>query len=157
MIEVIETIHTDLNDISDLIVRAAEHALSEEHVHGSITVEIVDAQEIRRLNREFRMIDAVTDVLTFPCWEGEEIRSPKDGYLGDIAICYTRAAEQAAEYGHSLEREISFLTIHGVLHILGYDHMNREDEEVMFRRQDELLNQLGVYRYRECLATNNSI
>lgn len=146
MTEVIYEIPDVPDDCTEMITRAAEYALSQEGARGSVSVAIVGPEEIQRLNREFRKIDSVTDVLTFPAWEGEEIQSPSDGYLGDIAICYQRAVKQAEEYGHSIEREISFLTIHGILHILGYDHMDEESEKVMFQRQNEILRQMGVNR-----------
>ena len=133
MIELIDESSLVSSSSAFQIVRAAEFALKEEGKAGSVAIEIVDEEEIQRLNREFRMKDAVTDVLTFPSWEGEPIKCPSDGFLGDIAICYPRAEEQAEEYGHSLERELSFLTIHGILHILGYDHIELEDEKIMFR------------------------
>jgi probable rRNA maturation factor len=95
---------------------------------------VTDAEEIQQLNASYRNIDRVTDVLTFPAWEGDAILCPPDGYLGDIAICYERAAEQAQEYGHSLERELAFLAVHGALHLLGYDHMKPEDEPSCFQQ-----------------------
>jgi len=107
---------------------------------------VTDAEEIQRLNAGYRNIDRVTDVLTFPAWEGDAILCPPDGYLGDIAICFERAHEQALEYGHSLERELAFLAVHGALHLLGYDHMQPDDEKAMLARQDEILNELGYLR-----------
>ena len=102
-------------------------------------------ERIQTLNRDFRHVDAVTDVLTFPAWEGE-ISLSADGYLGDIMICYERAKEQAEAYGHSLERELSFLAVHGVLHLLGYDHMTEQDERVMREKQTAILDSIGVTR-----------
>ena len=87
----------------------------------------------------------MTDVLTFPAWEGE-ISLSADGYLGDIMICYDRATEQAKEYGHSLTRELSFLAVHGVLHLLGYDHMTEADERIMREKQTAILESRGVTR-----------
>ena len=87
----------------------------------------------------------MTDVLTFPAWEGEDPLSA-DGYLGDIMICYDRAVEQAETYGHSLLRELSFLAVHGVLHLLGYDHMTEADERVMREKQTTILDGIGVTR-----------
>ena len=127
------------------IERAAEAALAFENRSGDLTILIDTPERIQTLNREFRNVDRVTDVLTFPAWEGE-ISLSADGYLGDIMICYERAKEQAAEYGHSLERELSFLAVHGVLHLLGYDHMNEPDEHIMRERQTEILNGIGVTR-----------
>ena len=129
-----------------LIRRAVETALSKSGATGDVCVLITDAEEIQRLNGSYRNIDRVTDVLTFPAWEGDAILCPPDGYLGDIAICFERAEEQALEYGHSLERELAFLSVHGALHILGYDHMTPEDEAIMMGKQDEILIEMGYPR-----------
>ena len=127
------------------IERAALAALASEGRDGDLTILIDTPERIRTLNREFRNVDRVTDVLTFPAWEGE-ISLSADGYLGDIMICYERAKEQAIEYGHSLERELSFLAVHGVLHLLGYDHMTEPDETVMREQQTAILDRIGVKR-----------
>lgn len=127
------------------IERAAQAALAFEGRDGDLTILIDTPERIRTLNREFRNVDRVTDVLTFPAWEGE-ISLSADGYLGDIMICYERAKEQAIEYGHSLERELSFLAVHGVLHLLGYDHMTEPDETVMREKQTAILDRIGVKR-----------
>lgn len=127
------------------IERAAQKALDYEGQTGDLTILIDTPDHIQELNRSFRNVDRVTDVLTFPAWEGE-ISLCADGYLGDIMICYERAKEQAFEYGHSLERELSFLAVHGVLHLLGYDHMTEADEHVMRERQTAILDSIGVVR-----------
>ena len=127
------------------IERAAQEALDYEGQTGDLTILIDTPDYIQELNRSFRNVDRVTDVLTFPAWEGE-ISLCADGYLGDIMICYERAKEQAFEYGHSLERELSFLAVHGVLHLLGYDHMTEADERVMRERQTAILDSIGVVR-----------
>lgn len=127
------------------IERAAAEALRSEGRTGDLTILIDTPERIQSLNRDFRHVDAVTDVLTFPAWEGE-ISLSADGYLGDIMICYKRAEEQAAAYGHSLNRELSFLAVHGVLHLLGYDHMTESDERVMRDKQTAILNSIGVTR-----------
>ena len=133
-------------DAEELIRRAVSQALTNNGASGDVCVLITDAEEIQRLNASYRNIDRVTDVLTFPAWEGDAILCPPDGYLGDIAICFERAEEQAGEYGHSLERELAFLSVHGALHLLGYDHMQPDDEKKMFSKQDEILNELGYHR-----------
>ena len=133
-------------DAEELIRRAVTQTLTKNAATGDVCVLITDAEEIQRLNASYRNIDRVTDVLTFPAWEGDAILCPPDGYLGDIAICFERAEEQAEEYGHSLERELAFLSVHGALHLLGYDHMQPEDEKKMFSKQDEILNELGYHR-----------
>ncbi|MEN6340872.1 MAG: rRNA maturation RNase YbeY [Clostridiaceae bacterium] len=130
----------------ELVGRAVSAALENGGVKGDVCVLITDAEEIQTLNRTYRKIDRVTDVLTFPAWEGEAILCPKDEYLGDIAICYERALEQAEEYNHSLERELAFLAVHGSLHLMGYDHMTSEDEAAMFAKQEEILLSLGLPR-----------
>lgn len=127
------------------IVRAAQAALDTEQRDGDLTILIDTPERIRTLNREFRNVDRVTDVLTFPAWEGE-ISLSADGYLGDIMICYDRAKEQAEEFGHSLRRELSFLAVHGVLHLLGYDHMTEADEKRMREKQTAILEGIGVTR-----------
>ena len=133
-------------EAEELIRRAVAHALVKNSASGDVCVLITDAEEIQRLNAGYRNIDRVTDVLTFPAWEGDAILCPPDGYLGDIAICFERAEEQAQEFGHSLERELAFLAVHGALHLLGYDHMEPEDEKKMLTKQDEILNELGYLR-----------
>lgn len=133
-------------DAQALIRRVVERALALEGAGGDVCVLITDAEEIQRLNAGYRNIDRVTDVLTFPAWEGDAILCPPDGYLGDIAICFERAEEQAEEYGHSLARELAFLAAHGALHLLGYDHMKPDEEQKMIARQNEILNELGYTR-----------
>ena len=127
------------------IGRAAAAALTHEGRSGDLTILVDTPEHIQTLNRDFRHVDRVTDVLTFPAWEGE-LSLSADGYLGDIMICLERAEEQAKDYGHSLERELSFLAVHGVLHLLGYDHMTEADETVMRSKQTEILEGLGVTR-----------
>ena len=127
------------------IEKAALTALKYENRTGDLSIQIDTPDRIRELNRQFRNIDRVTDVLTFPAWEGEDPLSG-DGYLGDIMICYERASEQAIEYGHSLRRELAFLAVHGVLHLLGYDHMNEQDDLVMRTKQTAILNEMGLGR-----------
>lgn len=143
-------LQTELNCLPEgaceLIRRAVSSALENEKATGDVCVLVTDAEEIQQLNAHYRSIDRVTDVLTFPAWEGDVILCPPDGYLGDIAICYERAAEQALEYGHSLDRELAFLAVHGALHLLGYDHMKPEEETVMFEKQNDILNRLGIKR-----------
>jgi len=121
-----------------------------------VSISFVDNKEIQKLNREFRNIDAPTDVLSFPMLEYEEISDDEafseEDYieaeipLGDIVISTEKVIEQSKEYGHSQERELAFLLVHGMLHLLGYDHMNEEDERIMFQKQEEILNVLNLKR-----------
>ena len=109
-----------------------------------LSVTFVDNAFIHKMNKEYRHIDRPTDVISFAFLDGEKDKEQllkKKGpvSLGDIYISVEKAQEQAKEYGHSLERELSFLFVHGLLHLLGYDHMTEEDEKVMFKLQDEIL------------------
>ena len=109
-----------------------------------ISVSLVDNEFIHKMNKEYRNVDRPTDVISFAFLDGEKERSQMlhgKGLvsLGDIYISVERAQAQAEEYGHPLERELSFLFVHGLLHLIGYDHMTKEDEEVMFKLQDEIL------------------
>lgn len=146
MIELIADAVPLTDEQKDVILTAAAKALAIEGRTGDLSIRIAQPDEIRTLNAEFRHIDRVTDVLTFPAWEGEQLLSPPDGYLGDILICLDRAVEQAAEYGHGVPRELGFLAVHGVLHLLGYDHMQPEEERVMRQRQTNILEGIGLSR-----------
>lgn len=109
-----------------------------------VSVSLVDDEFIHQLNRDYRKIDRPTDVISFAFLDNEDDRDAQlhgQGIvcLGDIYISVDRAKAQAEEYGHSLNRELSFLFVHGILHLLGYDHMTPEEEKVMFALQDEIL------------------
>ena len=108
-----------------------------------VSVTIVEKETIREINAEHRQVDRVTDVLSFPADEGDEILSIPDDFLGDIMISVPRAAEQGAALGHSTERELMFLTVHGVLHLLGFDHMRPEDETVMLEHQRRIMSAIA--------------
>ena len=134
-----------------LIEKVISEALRYEGVNDNteVSVTIVDNEEIRKINNKFRNIDRATDVLSFPLIDFDNEDLPNDGskiYLGDIIISIERAKEQAKEYGHSIDREIGFLTAHSMLHLLGYDHMVPEEEKEMFAKQEEILNNLGLRR-----------
>ena len=129
-------------DEADCIRAAARAAMDEEAMRGSVQVYAATPEEIQEINRTARKIDAVTDVLSFPM--AEPFVSPQDGYFGDIVICPHRAREQAAQYGHSEQREFAFLTIHGVLHIRGYDHEQPADEQRMIKKQRKILERMDL-------------
>ena len=118
----------------------------------SVNITIVGKEKIKQLNAEFRSVDKVTDVLSFPLLENYELKSGEMldenicTDLGDIVICKSRAIEQAKEYNHSTQREICFLALHGFLHVLGYDHIKKDDEEIMFNLQDKILKKAQVER-----------
>ena len=109
-----------------------------------ISVTLVDNDYIHEINRQYRHIDRPTDVISFES-EYDEFEED-DGYIGDIFICIDKVYEQALSYGHSNEREFAFLLCHGILHLHGYDHMEEDEEKVMFEKQDEILNQLNYKR-----------
>ena len=116
-----------------------------------ISLSLVTPQEIRQINNQFRRIDKETDVLSFPLLtfsEGEvaDTNENHEIMLGDIIISVERAKEQAEEFGHSLKREIAFLTAHSMFHLLGYDHMEEEEEKEMFKKQEEVLDMLEIKR-----------
>ena len=135
-----------------LIRRCCNASLKLEQFQGSaeISVRFVDNETIRKLNRQYREIDSETDVLSFPLGEnGKYDVNPETGafVLGDIVISVEKAVAQAEEYGHSLERELAFLTVHSMFHLLGYDHVNGGLEAVRMREKEEtVLTQLGLKR-----------
>ena len=136
-----------------LLIRRCCHAVLEEEnfpVSAEISVRIVDNEAIRELNREYREIDRATDVLSFPlCEPGDYEVNPATNLclLGDIVISAERAHEQAQEYGHSFQREIAFLTVHSMLHLLGYDHEAGGIEAVHMREKEEkLLSLMNITR-----------
>ena len=141
-----------------MLVREAIEATLDYEQYGNpceVSVSFVDNAEIRDLNKKFRGIDKATDVLSFPLfdYDGESEEPPVDemlGMLGDIVLSLERAAEQANEYGHSFEREVAFLTVHSMLHLLGYDHeTGEEDEADMRRRQSEIMDLMGLSVHTE--------
>ena len=119
---------------------------------GEVALTFVDDEKIQQLNREYRGIDRPTDVLSFAMREtvdGEPDLIFQDGLaepLGDIVISVQRAVAQAEEYGHSLERELGFLFVHGLLHLLGYDHQDEQAEKKMFDKQEKILTRAGLKR-----------
>ncbi len=139
-----EAITSVVEKICEAVAQKENLALSE------VSVAIVDNAAIRALNREYRSLDEATDVLSFSLLEGEEDDMAADDdelqELGDIIISWPRLCEQAFEYGHSHTRELAFLTAHGMLHLLGYDHQNDADEHMMFSLQEDILTSLGYTR-----------
>ncbi len=146
MVELIIQARGAGDELIAVIRHAAAAALSHEGRQGDINIALVDDSEIQRMNREYREVDQPTDVLSFPAWEGYEIYTAPDGFLGDIAISLPKAQEQANTYDHSLARELAFLTVHGTLHLLGYDHVKAEDETEMSALQETILNEMGLNR-----------
>lgn len=153
-----ETQVEDEQAVGELIRTCALRVLESEGVpfDAEIDVTVVDADAIRQLNAEYRDKDSVTDVLSFPMYEfrngaaQEELEAEPDSgcvMLGDMILCYTRAVEQAAQFGHSPARECGYLTTHSVLHLLGYDHeRNDEDTRLMRAKEEDNLAFLGLTR-----------
>jgi probable rRNA maturation factor len=127
---------------TEWIERAAQAALSHQSAAGDITVVLADNPRLQELNRNYLGIDAPTDVLSFPASETD----PETGarYLGDILISIPRAEEQAQSAGHPLEAELQLLVVHGVLHLLGYDHAETGEKAKMWKAQSEILEVLGL-------------
>lgn len=123
-------------------------AIEKEHLENtSFNLIIVDNTYIHQLNKEYRNIDRETDVITFALEDDDTLVLPDDiRVLGDIYISIDKAKSQAEEYGHTLLRELSFLAVHGFYHLLGYDHMTKEEEKVMFAKQEEVLSNYGITR-----------
>lgn len=141
--------NTDTNiEELDEVKRVIDYAVKKEKLENvSFNVIIVDNKYIHNLNKKYRNIDRETDVITFALEDddsiivGDEVR-----VLGDIYISIDKAKEQAKEYNHSLLRELSFLAVHGFYHLLGYDHETKEEEEVMFKKQEAVLDECGIKR-----------
>lgn len=132
----------EINELNDYI----EYLFNYMNIKDSVmSIIIVDNDYIHKINKEYRNIDRETDVISFALEEDETIDEPVKT-LGDIYISIDKVYSQAKEYGHSVKRELFFLVTHGFLHLLGYDHMNKEDEEKMFSLQEEILDNYGVKR-----------
>lgn len=133
----------DLDNLRKII----NYTLEREKIdNGQVNVIIIDNNDIHQINKEYRGIDRPTDVISFALEDDDTFIELSERILGDIYISIDKVKEQAKEYGHSEKREISFLTVHGLLHLLGYDHMTKEDGKVMFAKQEEILNELGITR-----------
>lgn len=145
------TIYNETNEdfpYLDIIKKVVMKSLKIERLkNATCSIIIVDKEYIHKLNKEYRNIDKVTDVISFALEDDNKCLMPeKIRLLGDIYICLDRAKEQSQEYGHSLERELCFLAVHGIYHLLGYDHETKEEEEIMFKKQEEVLKEYGIIR-----------
>ncbi len=132
----------------DTVEKVLYSAMEKEHLENtSFNLIIVDNNYIHELNKNYRGIDRETDVITFALEDEDTVIIPDDErILGDIYISLDKARAQAEEYGHSFFRELSFLAVHGFYHLLGYDHQTKEEEKVMFAKQEEVLNSYGITR-----------
>ena len=133
----------EIEELNDLL----EYALDYKKLDNvEFNVILVNEEKIHEINKEYRNIDRVTDVISFALEDYKDIEYEDYRLLGDIYICVEKVFEQAKNYGHSVKRELSFLAVHGLLHLLGYDHMEEKDEKEMFSLQEEILNSYGITR-----------
>ena len=114
---------------------------------AEISLTFVDMEEIQQLNREYRDTDSVTDVLSFPQFESKD-EFPETGeiIMGDVVICTEKAMLQAEEFGHSPEREIIYLFTHSLLHLMGYDHMEEDEKQIMRQKEEAVMNRIDLGR-----------
>jgi len=152
-IDLIDETNTLTKEQEKLIQDLLQTAASEEKIKegAELSVTFVDNEAIQKINRDYRGKDAPTDVISFALEEMSEeeieiIGADLPRILGDIIISIPKAKEQAKEYGHTFERELGFLAVHGFLHLLGYDHMTKEQEQEMFEKQETILSKFGLRR-----------
>ncbi len=154
-----EVIYKDIEEnkeYEDVINRVLTKCFEEENLKDSklyITVTLTNPENIKEINREYRNIDRATDVLSFPMFEkdelGEKIKNNDFEHvdvLGDLVISIEKVKEQAKEYGHSFERELSYMLVHGFYHLMGYDHIEEEDKRQMRPKEEKILNDLKILR-----------
>ncbi len=152
----IEVLNVDTNGLEKKIIeKVVKCVLNQEGIKHDVDVYITltNNDEIHSINKEYRDVDKPTDVLSFPMFEREEIpllkqekKNDVEEILGDIIISIPKVIEQAKEYGHSFERELAYLTTHGMLHLLGYDHMIEEEKVIMREHEEKVLEKLNIPR-----------
>ena len=133
----------DYSYLNDVIERTLKH---EKVKNATFSIVFVDNEKIQYLNKNYRNIDRITDVISFAFEEVDDIEYDGMRFLGEIYISYERCVSQAKDYGHSLKREFCYLAVHGLLHLLGYDHMVEEDKKVMRSLEEEILNEYDIKR-----------
>ena len=143
-------------EYEDIILNGLKKCFEIEHLPEEnllVSVTLTTPQNIRKLNKEYRNIDKETDVLSFPMFEKEEIANMLDNknldyndILGDMVISLQKVQEQAVEYGHSFERELSYMVVHSFYHLMGYDHIKEEDKKIMRPKEEFVLNELNLNR-----------
>ena len=143
-------------EYEDIIKKVIEQCFKEENIENSklyISITLTTPEHIHEINKQYRNVDKETDVLSFPMFEKQEldekIKNQKFEYedvLGDIVISIERVKGQAKEYGHSFEREFSYMIVHGFYHLMGYDHIEEQDKVIMRPKEENILNKLGIRR-----------
>lgn len=154
-----EIIYEDIEENREyepIIKKVIEKCFEEEKIQNSklcMTIILTTPQNIRKINKEYRNIDKETDVLSFPMFEKDELDKKIENndfeyedVLGDIVISIEKVKEQAEEYGHSFERELSYMLVHGFYHLMGYDHIEEEDKKVMRPKEEKILKSLEITR-----------
>ncbi len=154
-----EIIYQDIEqkeEYEEVIKKVLKYCYKEENIESSnmeITITLTTPENIRKINREYRNIDKATDVLSFPMFEKDELDKKikekdfeHEDILGDIIISIEKVEEQAKEYGHSFERELSYMVVHGFYHLMGYDHIKEEDKKIMRPKEEKILNDLKIVR-----------
>lgn len=147
-VEIFNETNEEIKDL-DILKPLLEYAKKTENLEDTeleFSVIIIDNKRIHKINKEYRGIDRPTDVISFALEDSEDVNLENYRILGDIYISIDKVKEQAKTYGHSEKRELAFLTVHGFLHLLGYDHMEPEEEKIMFAKQEEILNGFGITR-----------
>ena len=159
MVENAEIIFDGVEENEDyilLIKRVINKCFEEENIQDSklyITVTFTNPENIQKINKEYRNIDKATDVLSFPMFEKDELDKKiqtndfeNEDILGDIVVSVDKVKEQAIEYGHSFERELSYMIVHGFYHLMGYDHIEENDKKVMREKEENILKELDITR-----------
>ena len=142
--EIINETNENIKEL-DQIKKLVDFALKHQKIDNAVfNIIIVDEEKIHYLNKNYRNKNSVTDVISFALEDDTTFIKTDMRILGDIYICLKRAKDQSALYNHTFLRELSFLTIHGLLHLLGYDHMNSEEEKIMFKLQEMILDEYGI-------------
>ena len=154
-----EVIYKDIDENKDyekVIEKVLNKCFEEENLENSklyITITLTNPENIRIINKQYRNIDRATDVLSFPMFEKEELDKKIQNndfeyqdVLGDLIISIEKVKEQAEEYGHSFERELSYMVVHGFYHLMGYDHIKEEDKKIMRPKEEKILNDLKILR-----------
>ena len=162
MIKMCEIIYEDVEpneEYEKTIKKVLEECYKTENLTNSkliITITLTTPEKIRQINNEYRQIDKATDVLSFPMFEKSELDEKikkqeflHEDVLGDIIISVQKVEEQAKEYGHSFERELSYMVVHGFYHLMGYDHIEEKDKIIMRPKEENVLSKLGITREKE--------
>lgn len=154
-----EIIYKDIEENQEYestIKKVVEKCFEEEGLNNTklcLTITLTNPENIREINNSYRNIDNETDVLSFPMFERDELNEKivkndfeHEDILGDIVVSIDRVKEQAIEYGHSFERELSYMIVHGFYHVMGYDHIKEEDKKIMRPKEEKILNELKIVR-----------